>query len=146
MCATLYPRTFHPAVPRAYLDEVCKSRVRSGRHQRCPGSTAACVRVSRCTASCEQAPLRLLLCGASALTHDAVSSLLRLPALVHLDVAGCSRISAMDRMRLLAKIKAGRELHASGGAAEAAAPAAAAAADRCAERAALCRPLSTQRV
>eukprot|EP00892_Ulva_mutabilis_P004325 jgi/Ulvmu1/2264/UM013_0111.1 len=65
----------------------------------------------RCTASSRHTPLRLALCGASALTHEAVSSLLRLPALVHLDIAGCSRISAMDRMRLLAKIKAGREMH-----------------------------------
>lgn len=68
----------------------------------------------------EQTPLRLALSGASALTHDAVSSLLRLPALVHLDVSGCGRISAMDRMRLLAKIRAGQELYAVGGAAAAA--------------------------
>jgi len=54
-------------------------------------------------------PLKLSICGASMLTHDAVSALLRLPMLVKLDVSGCNRISAMDKMRLIAKVKAGRE-------------------------------------
>lgn len=54
-------------------------------------------------------PLKLSICGASQLTHDAVSALLRLPILVKLNMSGCSRIAAMDKMRLIAKIKAGRE-------------------------------------
>lgn len=54
-------------------------------------------------------PLKLSICGASQLTHDAVSALLRLPVLIKLNCAGCNRIAAMDRMRLIAKIKAGRE-------------------------------------
>ena len=54
-------------------------------------------------------PLKLSICGASQLTHDAVSALLRLPILIRLNIAGCNRIAAMDRMRLIAKIKAGRE-------------------------------------
>jgi hypothetical protein len=63
------------------------------------------------------APLKLSICGASQLTHDAVSALLRLPVLVKLNIAGCNRIAAMDKMRLIAKIKAGRELlHAAGAA------------------------------
>ena len=63
-------------------------------------------------------PLKLSICGASQLTHDAVSALLRLPILIRLNIAGCNRIAAMDRMRLIAKIKAGREQqssHAAGG-------------------------------
>jgi hypothetical protein len=63
-----------------------------------------------CRSSCEGAkPLKLSICGASQLTHDAVSALLRLPILIRLNIAGCNRIAAMDRMRLIAKIKAGRE-------------------------------------
>jgi hypothetical protein len=49
-------------------------------------------------------PLKLSLCGATALTHDAVSALLRLPVLTELDIGGCCRISAMDKMRLVAKV------------------------------------------
>ncbi len=55
-------------------------------------------------------PLKLSLCGATALSHEAVSALLRLPILTELDIGGCCRISAMDKMRLVAKVKAGREL------------------------------------
>jgi len=36
-----------------------------------------------------------------ALTHDAVSALLRLPVLSGLDITGCGRISSMDKMRLV---------------------------------------------
>ena len=56
------------------------------------------------------APFRLSLCGATALSHDAVSALLRLPLLSELRIEGCHRITAMDKMRLVAKIKAGQEL------------------------------------
>lgn len=51
-------------------------------------------------------PLKLSLCGATALTHDAVSALLRLPILTELDIGGCCRITAMDKMRLVAKVRA----------------------------------------
>ena len=54
-------------------------------------------------------PLKLSLCGATALTHDAVSALLRLPILTELDIGGCGRIIAMDKMRLVAKVR--RERH-----------------------------------
>ena len=47
---------------------------------------------------------KLSLRGATGLAHDAVSTLLRLPVLTELDVSGCPRISAMDRMRLVAKV------------------------------------------
>ncbi len=47
---------------------------------------------------------KLSLRGATGLAHDAVSTLLRLPLLTELDVSGCSRISAMDKMRLVAKV------------------------------------------
>ncbi|KAG2488990.1 hypothetical protein HYH03_012430 [Edaphochlamys debaryana] len=59
-------------------------------------------------------PMKLSLCGATALTHDAVSALLRLPVLTELDIGGCCRITAMDKMRLVAKVKAGREMLESG--------------------------------
>ena len=49
-------------------------------------------------------PLKLSLCGGTALTHDAVSALLRLPILTELDIGGCCRIIAMDKMRLVAKV------------------------------------------
>ncbi|GFR45980.1 hypothetical protein Agub_g7452 [Astrephomene gubernaculifera] len=62
----------------------------------------------------DMAPLKLSLCGATALTHDAVSALLRLPVLTELDIGGCLRITAMDKMRLVAKVKAGREMLESG--------------------------------
>jgi hypothetical protein len=55
-------------------------------------------------------PMKLSLCGATALSHEAVSALLRLPVLVDLDIGGCAKITAMDKMRLVAKVKAGREL------------------------------------
>lgn len=48
---------------------------------------------------------KLSLRGATGLAHDAVSTLLRLPVLTELDVSGCSRISAMDKMRLVAKVR-----------------------------------------
>jgi hypothetical protein len=41
--------------------------------------------------------------------QDCVSSLLRLPVITDLDVSGCSRLSSMDKMRLVAKVKAGRQ-------------------------------------
>eukprot|EP00798_Chlamydomonas_sp_ICE-L_P027194 gene27194-2441_t len=62
----------------------------------------------------EMKPLKLSLCGATALTHDAVSALLRLPILTELDIGGCCRIIAMDKMRLVAKVRAGREMLDSG--------------------------------
>jgi len=62
----------------------------------------------------ELQPLKLSLCGATALTHDAVSALMRLPILTELDIGGCCRIIAMDKMRLVAKVRAGREMLESG--------------------------------
>ena len=58
----------------------------------------------------ERQPFKLSLCGATAITHDAVSALLRLPLLSGLLLDGCFRISSIDKMRLVAKVKAGREL------------------------------------
>lgn len=58
----------------------------------------------------EVKPFRLSLCGATALTHDAVSALLRLPLLSELKIDGCFRINSMDKMRLVAKVKAGASL------------------------------------
>lgn len=55
-------------------------------------------------ASGEFNEFKLSLRGATGLAHDAVSTLLRLPVLTELDVSGCSRISAMDKMRLVAKV------------------------------------------
>lgn len=55
-------------------------------------------------------PLALSLCGAASLGHEAVSALLRLPILTDLDISGCCKITAIDKMRLIAKVKAGREL------------------------------------
>ena len=49
-------------------------------------------------------PFKLSLRGASAITHDAVSSLLRLPMLTELRIDGCTRIHALDKMRLIAKV------------------------------------------
>ena len=54
-------------------------------------------------------PLKLSICGATQLTYIAVEALLRLPSLLKLNIAGCNRIAARDKMRLIAKIKAGRE-------------------------------------
>ena len=67
-----------------------------------------------CTGGGEMQPLKLSVCGATALTHDAVSALLRLPILTELDIGGCCRIIAMDKMRLVAKVRAGREMLESG--------------------------------
>lgn len=47
---------------------------------------------------------RRSLCGATALSHDAVSALLRLPILTELDIGGCCKVTAMDKMRLVAKV------------------------------------------
>lgn len=55
-------------------------------------------------------PLKLSLCGATALSHEAVSALLSLPLLAELDICGCCKITSMDKMRLIAKVKAGKEL------------------------------------
>lgn len=70
---------------------------------------AVCRRDAHRAPAAPAQPLKLSICGASQLTHDAVSALLRLPSLVKLNIAGCNRIAAMDKMRLIAKIKAGRE-------------------------------------
>lgn len=43
-------------------------------------------------------PLRLSLAGAAGLNHEAVSALLRLPALTELDINGCARITPMDKV------------------------------------------------
>ncbi len=67
-----------------------------------------------CAMASDMQPLKLSLCGATALTHDAVSALLRLPILTELDIGGCCRIIAMDKMRLVAKVRAGREMLDSG--------------------------------
>ncbi|KXZ52391.1 hypothetical protein GPECTOR_9g435 [Gonium pectorale] len=67
-----------------------------------------------CLHNADMCPMKLSLCGATALTHDAVSALLRLPVLTELDIGGCCRITAMDKMRLVAKVKAGREMLESG--------------------------------
>lgn len=67
-----------------------------------------------CAIISDMRPLKLSLCGATALTHDAVSALLRLPILTELDIGGCCRIIAMDKMRLVAKVRAGREMLESG--------------------------------
>ncbi|GIL88352.1 hypothetical protein Vretimale_15057 [Volvox reticuliferus] len=67
-----------------------------------------------CQQSTDMCPMKLSLCGATALTHDAVSALLRLPVLTELDIGGCCKITAMDKMRLVAKVKAGREMLESG--------------------------------
>lgn len=109
----------HRSVTEASM-KTHKSADQGTLHARTDGRLLAC----RSLLHDERTPLRLALSGASALTHDAVSSLLRLPALVHLDISGCGRINAMDRMRLLAKIRAGQELHAAAGAALAGAGAA----------------------
>jgi hypothetical protein len=58
----------------------------------------------------EVTPFKLSLCGATALKQEAVSALLRLPILTGVDTAGCSKLSPMDRMRLVAKVKAGQGL------------------------------------
>lgn len=53
-------------------------------------------------------PLKLSLCGATALKQEAVSALLRLPILASIDTGGCVKLTPMDRMRLVAKVKAGQ--------------------------------------
>lgn len=53
-------------------------------------------------------PLKLSLCGATALKQEAVSALLRLPILAAIDTGGCVKLTPMDRMRLVAKVKAGQ--------------------------------------
>ena len=60
-------------------------------------------------------PLALSLCGGTALTHEAAGALLRLPLLTGLRLDACPRVPAMDRLRLAAKVKAGREALAAGG-------------------------------
>eukprot|EP00879_Flechtneria_rotunda_P007684 GHRR01008057.1.p1 GENE.GHRR01008057.1~~GHRR01008057.1.p1 ORF type:complete len:138 (+),score=38.69 GHRR01008057.1:527-940(+) len=56
----------------------------------------------------ELMPLKLSLCGATALKQEAVSALLRLPILTAIDTGGCVKLTPMDRMRLVAKVKAGQ--------------------------------------
>jgi hypothetical protein len=56
----------------------------------------------------ELVPLKLSLCGATALKQEAVSALLRLPILTAIDTGGCVKLTPMDRMRLVAKVKAGQ--------------------------------------
>lgn len=58
----------------------------------------------------ELMPLKLSLCGATALKQEAVSALLRLPILASIDTGGCVKLTPMDRMRLVAKVKAGQGL------------------------------------
>ncbi len=65
------------------------------------------IRLTPVTAGVQPKPFKLSLCGATALTHDAVSALLRLPMLSDLKIDGCYRITSMDKMRLVAKVKAG---------------------------------------
>ena len=62
---------------------------------------------SGAAAGVQPKPFNLSLCGATSLTHDAVSALLRLPMLSDLKIDGCYRITSMDKMRLVAKVKAG---------------------------------------
>ena len=74
-----------------------------------------CLRDSACTQTAgyphtELVPLRLSLCGATALKQEAVSALLRLPMLTAIDTGGCIKLTPMDRMRLVAKVKAGQGL------------------------------------
>lgn len=61
-------------------------------------------------AAAELMPLKLSLCGATALKQEAVSALLRLPILASIDTGGCVKLTPMDRMRLVAKVKAGQGL------------------------------------
>ena len=68
----------------------------------------------------ELMPLKLSLCGATALKQEAVSALLRLPILASIDTGGCVKLTPMDRMRLVAKVKAGQGLLDKSGAAAAA--------------------------
>ena len=49
-------------------------------------------------------PFQLSLCGATSLTHESVSALLRLPVLTDLRIDGCPKIQALDKMRLIAKV------------------------------------------
>lgn len=56
----------------------------------------------------EMMPLKLSVCGATALKQEAVSALLRLPMLTAIDTGGCIKLTPMDRMRLVAKVKAGQ--------------------------------------
>ena len=51
-------------------------------------------------------PFQLSLCGATSLTHESVSALLRLPVLTDLRIDGCPKIQALDKMRLIAKVRA----------------------------------------
>lgn len=37
-------------------------------------------------------PLKLSICGASSISHDAVSALLRLPVLIKLNINGCNKV------------------------------------------------------
>jgi hypothetical protein len=53
-----------------------------------------------------QHDFKLSLCGAAAISQDAVSALLRLPLLSGLQLDGCHRISSIDKMRLIAKVTA----------------------------------------
>ena len=50
-------------------------------------------------------PFQLSLCGATSLTHESVSALLRLPVLTDLRIDGCPKIQALDKMRLIAKVQ-----------------------------------------
>ncbi len=68
-----------------------------------------CCCLTRAARGAVPRPLALSLCGGSALTHEAANALLRLPLLTGLRLDGCTRVLAMDRLRLAAKVKAGRE-------------------------------------
>jgi hypothetical protein len=76
---------------------------------RSPPSRTPCPSPLPCSAPPEVTPLKLSLAGATTINHEAVSALLRLPVLTELDIAGCSKVTPMDKMRLVAKVKAGRE-------------------------------------
>ena len=118
-------RTFSPEDTRAMFLHLQRLQplkltlygARDGAHVRCGACPAAlpspCLELRTLwalSAAAEMQPLKLSLCGATALTHDAVSALLRLPVLTELDIGGCCRIIAMDKMRLVAKVGQDRRI------------------------------------
>lgn len=70
---------------KGLVDSVC-SRWSTGGASSAGGGSASGI-----LAAADMKPLKLSLCGATALTHDAVSALLRLPILTELDIGGCCR-------------------------------------------------------
>ncbi|GMH39324.1 hypothetical protein BSKO_07222 [Bryopsis sp. KO-2023] len=66
--------------------------------------------VKGCRLSAEQLaavdiPISISFCGASSLSHEVVGSILLLPLLTGLDISGCGRLNAMDKMRLVSKAR-----------------------------------------